>query len=164
MTQSTVTSAPVPEFTHKALVRKASAWMRNRKNCGIVCAELATANHETPDVIGFYGLGGSILVECKVSRADFCADKNKLFRRVEEMGMGDVRYFAAPKGMISPLDLPEGWGLLEMTEGRTYETKQPILKEANKRAEVKMLMSVLRRLEISTAVFVREECDPHGQA
>ncbi len=43
-----------------------------------------------------------------------------------------------------------------MTEGRTYETKQAVAKNANKRAEVKMLMSAIRRLEISSAIFVRD--------
>lgn len=144
---------------HKTLVRKSAAWLRNRKNCNVVFAELATQNNETPDVIGFHGAGGSILVECKTSRADFLADKNKIFRHHEEMGMGDARYFAAPKGLLKPDELPEGWGLLEITDadGRTYETKQATYKEANKRAEVKMLMSAIRRLEISTAVFVRAE-------
>lgn len=142
---------------HKTLVKKASAWLRNRKNCGVVFAELATQNNETPDAIGFHGAGGSILVECKTSRADYLADKNKIFRHYEDLGMGDARYFAAPKGLIKPDELPEGWGLLEITDGRTYETKQATPKQANKRAEVKMLMSAIRRLEISTAVFVRAE-------
>ncbi|MES2367661.1 MAG: hypothetical protein V4563_17425, partial [Pseudomonadota bacterium] len=130
--------------THKSLVKKAGAWLRNRKNCGVVMEELATQNTETPDALGFHGAGGSILIECKVSRADYLADKNKIFRRCEEIGMGDSRYFAAPKGLLSPNELPDGWGLLEMTEGRTYETKQAVSKNANKRAEVKMLMSAIR--------------------
>lgn len=143
--------------THKTLVKKAAAWLRNRKNCNVVFAELATQNNETPDTIGFHGAGGSILVECKTSRADFLADKNKIFRHYEEMGMGDARYFAVPKGMLKPDELPEGWGLLEMSEHQTRETKEATHKPANKRAEVKMLMSAIRRLEISTAVFVRAE-------
>lgn len=147
---------------HKTLVRKSAAWLRNRKNCNVVFAELATQNNETPDAIGFHGAGGSILVECKTSRADYLADKNKIFRHYEEMGMGDARYFAAPKGLLKPDELPEGWGLLEITDGKTYETKQATHKEANKRAEVKMLMSAIRRLEISTAVFVRAEDENAG--
>ena len=143
--------------THKFMVRKAVAWLRNRKNCGVVMAELATANNETPDALGFHGLGSSILVECKVSRSDFLADRTKLFRTFEEMGMGDARYFAIPKGLVAPHELPEGWGLIEITDSRTFETKEATQKTSNKRAEVKMLMSALRRLEIATAVFVRHE-------
>ena len=142
---------------HKTLVKRAGAWLRNRKNCCVVMEELATQNNETSDALGFYGAGGSILVECKTSRADYLADKNKIFRRAEEFGMGDTRYFAAPKGLIKPDELPEGWGLLEMSEHQTKETVEATHKPANKRAEVKMLMSAIRRLEISSAVFVRAE-------
>lgn len=143
--------------SHRELVKRAGAWLRNRKNCGVVMEELATQNNETPDAIGFYGAGGSILVECKTSRSDYLADKNKIFRRFDEMGMGDARYFAAPKGIIRPDELLEGWGLLEVGEHQIREIKEATHKPANKRAEVKMLMSAIRRLEISTAVFVREE-------
>lgn len=143
--------------SHRELVKRAGAWLRNRKNCGVVMEELATQNNETPDALGFYGAGGSILVECKCSRADYLADKAKIFRRCEEMGMGDARYFATPKGLVKPDELPEGWGLLEVGEHKIREIKEATNKPANKRAEVKMLMSAIRRLEISTAVFVREE-------
>ncbi len=116
-----------------------------------------TNDNETPDAIGFHGAGGSILVECKCSRADYLADKTKIFRHYEDMGMGDARYFAAPKGLLKPDELPDGWGLLEMSEHQTREIKEATHKPGNKRAEVKMLMSAIRRLEISTAVFVRAE-------
>lgn len=143
--------------SHRELVRRAGAWLRNRKNCGVVMEELATQNNETPDALGFYGAGGSILIECKTSRADYLADKIKIFRRCEEIGMGDARYFATPKGLLKPDELPEGWGLLEIGEHQIREVKEATHKPANKRAEVKMLMSAIRRLELSTAVFVREE-------
>lgn len=146
--------------SHRELVKRAGAWLRNRKNCGVVMEELATQNNETPDALGFYGAGGSILVECKTSRADYLADKNKIFRRCEEMGMGDARYFATPKGLLKPDEVPDGWGLLEVGEHQIREIKEATHKPANKRAEVKMLMSAIRRLEISTAVFVREEHNP----
>lgn len=144
---------------HRELVKRCGAWLRNRKHCLVVMEELGTQNTETPDDIGFHGAGRSILVECKTSRADYLADKNKIFRRCEEMGMGDVRYFAAPKGLLKPDELPEGWGLLEVGKHQIREAKEPVRKEADKRAEVKMLMSAIRRLEISSAVFVRREPD-----
>ncbi len=46
---------------------------------------------------------------------------------------------------------------MEVSERQIKETKQPIQKTANKRAEVKMLISAIRRLEISTAIFVQQE-------
>jgi len=122
-----------------------------------VVTELSTQCHETPDVIGFHGAGGSILVECKVSRSDFLADRNKDFRRFPESGMGDLRFYAAPPGVVLESDDLGAWGLLEIREHQIKIIREAKPQEASKCSEVKLLMSVLRRLEISTAVFVREE-------
>jgi hypothetical protein len=145
-------------LTHKDLVRKARAWLENTMRCTVVMSELATRNTETPDSIGFYAGGGSILVECKASRADFLADKNKIFRREEERGMGDHRYFMVSAKLISPEEVPDPWGLIEIYPSeRARIVKEAKLATTNKSAEITMLVSVLRRLEISTAVFVRHE-------
>ena len=53
--------------------------------------------------------------------------------------------------------IPDGWGLLEVDERCVRELKMPERKEANKRNECVMLMSVIRRLEIATAVYVVAE-------
>lgn len=151
-------------MAHKELVNKAAKWLRttNRNihfRCSIVIAELVTANSEVPDVLGFR-YGSSVLIECKASRADFLSDKKKYFRREPENGMGDVRYFFAPKGLISEEELPEGWGLLEcssMSSSVRLKKESEGFKNADKHAEVIMLASVIRRLEISTAVFVQRE-------
>ena len=71
--------------------------------------------------------------------------------------MGNHRYYAAPAGMIKPEELPEGWGLLEVEPRGVKKIIDPEPKEANKQRECIMLMSALRRLEISTAVFVRQD-------
>jgi len=121
-------------------------------------SELTTRNTETPDVIGWVGGAFSTLIECKVSRADFLSDKHKIFRRCEEMGMGDLRYYAAPKGVLTADDMPYGWGLFEV-DSYIRETKEATTKTANKSTECVMLMSALRRLEISTAVYVVQESE-----
>lgn len=146
-------------MTHKELVKRARAWLTNHERCTVVLAELATTyNTETPDAIGFHSSGGgSVLVECKASRADFLADKNKVFRREEERGMGDRRYFLVPAKLIAPAEVPDSWGLLEMYDRQILEAKEAPFATANKNAEIVMLVSVLRRLELSTAVFVRHE-------
>jgi hypothetical protein len=129
-------------MTHKDLVRKAGAWLTNNRRCTVVLTELATQNNETPDAIGFFASGGaSILVECKASRADFLADKNKIFRREQERGMGDHRYFLVPAKLITPDELPESWGLLEMHEKQIREVKKATYTAANKSAEVVMLVT-----------------------
>ena len=143
--------------SHKDVVRRMAAWLRNSIGCNVVMAELTTANPETPDVLGFRTGGHSILIEVKVSRADFLADKNKSFRRQMDRGMGDMRYFAAPKGLLKADEMPENWGLLEVEERCVRVRKEPERQEANKRAEVAMLTSAIRRLELSTAVFVRAD-------
>jgi hypothetical protein len=145
------------EWTHKKLVNRMANWLKNSKRYTVVFSELTTRNNETPDVIGWVGNAFSTLIECKVSVSDFRADKKKVFRRAAELGMGDFRYFAAPLGVIARTEIPDGWGLLEVGERSVRESIAPTLMTSNKNAECVMLMSALRRLEISTAVYVVSE-------
>jgi hypothetical protein len=144
-------------MTHKQLCTRISLWLKNVRRYTVVATELSTAASETPDVIGWHGTAESMLIECKVSRADFLSDKDKFFRRQEEYGMGNYRFYAAPEGMINHDELPDGWGLLEVHGKQINTRKLAVRKTANKANECKMLMSILRRVEISTAVFVRQE-------
>lgn len=143
--------------THKQLVTRIATWYKNSYQSCIVMAELKTVALEIPDVIVWKSGAHSILIECKTSRADFLSDKDKFFRQQESYGMGDERYYAAPTGMIRPEELPQGWGLYEVDEKFVREVRRAEIKHANKRHECIMLMSMLRRLEISTAVFVRHD-------
>jgi len=143
--------------THNQLVRRIATWFKNRHQSSIVMAEFVTVAQEIPDVLAMQSGARSVLVECKVSRSDFLSDKDKFFRRQEEYGVGDRRYYAAPEGIIKDEELPDGWGLLEVRPHSILERVEPKDKEANKRSECIMLMSALRRLEISTAVFVIQE-------
>src|SRR3990172_699172 len=145
-------------MTHKQAVKRMALWLRNSRGYAVVMAErTATIVSEQPDVIGWHGNAASVLIECKVSRSDFLADKLKSFRRMEEQGVGDLRYFAVPKGLLIPDDMPEGWGLLEIGEHQVREKLPARPKMSNKKAEVSMLVSCIRRLEISATVFVRQE-------
>jgi hypothetical protein len=145
------------QWTHKGLVKRMSAWLKNSKRNTVVISELATRNNETPDVIGWIGGAHSTLIECKTSLSDFRADAKKVFRRYQEYGVGDIRYFAAPPGIIPHSEVPEGWGLLEVHEHHVREVVKPTHLGGNKANECVMLMSALRRLEISTAVYVVHE-------
>ena len=105
----------VASSEHAALVQRASKWLL-RVGMGRVVAECCphwTVEH--PDSIGWNMYGWSILVECKVSRADFLADvlKRKKWAENGYCGMGHERYYLTPQGLLSPSDIPEGWGLLE---------------------------------------------------
>ncbi len=135
-------------------------YLKNSVGCTVVVTELGTQNNENPDVIGFKYAGHSTLIEVKVSRSDFLSDRSKRFRREMELGMGDLRYFAAPKGLLKAEEMPESWGLLEIEDRCVRVRKEAVHQTANKKAEVVVLMSALRRVEIATAVYVRTEDEP----
>ena len=141
-------------MTHKQIVQKAKNWLTGTKRYTIAIAELTTIESETPDVIGFRSIGGvSILLECKVSRSDFLHDKKKPHRNYG-VGMGNERYFYTPTGLLNVDELPEGWGLLENDGRCTTIVKKAEWREADKSAEVAFLTSIIRRLQLSTCVYV----------
>ena len=147
-------------WTHKTLVRRMAGWLKHTKGNLVVMTELATRNSETPDVIGWVSGASSTLIECKVSRADFLADGKKWFRLREERGVGDLRYMAAPVGLLCADEMPERWGLLEVTQQQVRVAKEAEPTKAHKGRECVMLMSALRRLKITTAVYVVAEETP----
>jgi hypothetical protein len=115
-------------WTHQALCDKAVSWLGRPKSqqghgCHVAVSEVPSGwNGEIPDAIGFretgeprFGDSGSVLVEVKVSRADFLADKKKPHRINPETGMGNWRYYLCPEGLIHPSELPDKWGLLYVT-------------------------------------------------
>ncbi|AFX93587.1 hypothetical protein G646_gp119 [Serratia phage phiMAM1] len=102
--------------THSEGCAIAANFLKTKCNCGIVFIEPNPwGNSESPDAIGFRIMGVSILIEVKVSRADFMSDKNKPHRKDPTTGMGTYRFYACPEGVIKPEDLPPGWGLLYFT-------------------------------------------------
>jgi hypothetical protein len=137
-------------MTHQKLVKTAVAWLR-RYGCGVVLSEQSCASGETPDAIGWKRACHSVVVECKVSRTDFLADREKPFRLKPDKGMGCERFYLTPAGLISPDELLEGWGLLEL---RGREVVQ-VVAGANKmrtaggfRYEMNLLLASLRRVEV----------------
>lgn len=148
-------------MTHSDLVKIAYKWLM-AQNCGFAFMEIkaCTLSGEIPDAIGFKS-DCTILIECKASRADFLADKKKYFRVHPEAGMGDHRFFMAPKGMIAKDELPEGWGLIVVNEkGKArrvhggpgpgsnmwYAPYAPF--KGCRQSEQAMMYSALRRLHI----------------
>jgi len=99
---------------HRDLIEVAYKWVLKSTSCGVAFKELVTCNAETPDVIGFGHDGHSVLIECKVSRSDFYADRKKPFRINPDLGMGTQRFYCCPVGIISFEELPNKWGLLEV--------------------------------------------------
>jgi hypothetical protein len=139
-------------MTHQQLVHLAEDWLRRRYRCGIVLSEQSCGSGETPDVIGWKGKCRSVVVECKVSRADFFVDQEKPFRKSPELGMGCERFYLAPSGMIEKHDLPARWGLLEC-KGREVQiaVKPSRISQRSETGlmwEMNLLLASLRRVEV----------------
>ena len=137
-------------MTHAKLVSIAVRWLRSYR-CGVVLSEQACVSGEMPDAIGWKKACHSVLVESKVSRGDFLADRDKPFRLKPEIGVGCERYYLAPRGMIRIEELPVGWGLLEVS-GREVERAKSSAKNLRSAIgfgyEMNLLLASLRRVEV----------------
>lgn len=136
--------------SHADLVRVVQRWLRVERKHVPVLAEPSTHRHvEEPDVIGWLGHRSSV-VECKVSRADFLADKRKPFRSKPELGMGVERWYAAPPGIIRASELPPRWGLIEVDFARNDRVRIVLAPSShtarNVDGENAFLVSAYRRL------------------
>ncbi|MFB3815938.1 MAG: hypothetical protein ACE14L_17680 [Terriglobales bacterium] len=139
-------------LTHARLVQRAVDWLRCEYGCGIILSEQYCASGEVPDAIGWKGACHSVLVECKVSRADFLADAGKPFRLRPEEGLGCERFYLAPAGLISPDELPTNWGLLECTARAVRMAVKPSRRDQRTTVglmkEMNLLLASLRRVEL----------------
>ncbi len=105
-------------MTHDDLNQIAKRWLLRAQSakgpgCKVAFVEVgAVGDGERADAWGYrWGWEGcSVLVESKVSRSDFLADRKKPHR--QSGGMGEYRYFICPEGIINVDDLPDRWGLL----------------------------------------------------
>lgn len=137
-------------MTHAQLVEFAVRWLRSYR-CGVVLSEQACASGEMPDALGWKRACHSVLVECKISRADFLADREKPFRQKPHIGVGCERFYLVPKGMLRTEELPQGWGLLELHNRKVeiVRPSEPDLRTATGfRYEMNLLLASLRRVEV----------------
>jgi hypothetical protein len=137
-------------MTHAHLVERAVRWLRSYR-CGVVLSEQACVSGEMPDAIGWKRANHSVLVECKITRADFLADRGKPFRQKPEQGVGSERFYLTPPTLVKLEELPAGWGLLELRCGR-IEVVQASAKNLRTapgfRYEMNLLLASLRRVEV----------------
>lgn len=134
-------------MTHDDLVQRAVRWLRNTRKCPVVLAEYTSALPVIPDAIGFWR-AHSILVECKVSRADFRADRHKPSHR-GGWGPGRERWYMTPPGLVRPDEVPEGWGLLEAHARIVRRIVEPSVRhEDSVRYDMEMLVSAMRRHQL----------------
>ncbi len=140
------------EAKHGQLIARAVEWLRRHYKCGIILSEQYCATGEVPDVIAWKGRSKSVLVECKVSRADFLADAAKPFRQKPEDGMGSQRFYMAPAGVIRAEELPKHWGLLELRAREVRMTVKPgradLRSAVGLMKEMNLLLASLRRVEV----------------
>ena len=118
---------------HYELCIQGALWLRSRCHCEkwqnpwrYIWVEAGLVG-ENPDIFAYNG-DRTLIVEVKTSHQDFLNDRKKPWRRPEYRNkMGMYRYYLAPKGIIQPSELPDGWGLLEwdgtLTRGRFNITK-----------------------------------------
>lgn len=140
-------------MTHNELVQAGYKWLIGI-GCSFALAEFKTFSIEYPDVIGWKS-GFSILIECKTSLKDFRADRKKIFREHEYLGVGYYRFYLSPENVISPNILPEKWGLLWLTNNNRIKkivapkgniwTNWPFF-ERDMQSEITILCSALRRV------------------
>jgi hypothetical protein len=149
----------IKQISHKELCRIAAIWLQNYWGCNVVARELGTSAGEIPDAFGVKH-GICYLIECNATRSDFLADGKKIFRIDPALGIGSYRYFICPAGLIQPEEVPENWGLLWKHDFQTRVVKEPECQESNAISEKILLTSIIRRLEISSCVFVSPETPP----
>jgi hypothetical protein len=135
-------------------------WLK-RNGFAVVGTEIVAAGcREQADAIGFR-MSCSVVIESKVSRADFLADRKKPERN--KGGLGVYRFYICPPGVIREDDLPDKWGLLYADAGKVVEIVRPrgnvwppfstrmegwdkFKHEPNLEAERQVLFSLCRRL------------------
>lgn len=114
----------MPGAEHDNLTGLGARWLK-RQGFPIVATEInAAGSREQADVVGFRSTCSAI-IEVKVSRADFLADRKKPERQMDGMGLGVYRFYLCPTGMIRPEDLPTKWGLLYSSDGKVVEVVKP---------------------------------------
>ncbi|MBV8476772.1 MAG: hypothetical protein JO249_06355 [Acidobacteria bacterium] len=138
-------------MTHGRLIGLAEGWLR-RQGCRIVLSEQTADCGEIPDAIGWTADCRSIVIECKVSRADFAADRQKLARQRPKGAMGCERWYLAAAGLLKVNEIPQEWGLLQVRQGRVEVVVRPQSGSQRKHlgimSEMALLLASLRRVEV----------------
>lgn len=127
-------------FSHNDLCVLGAKWLRSGSlhNCKSVMIECGSFS-ERPDVIGFrYNTApyGSVLLEAKTSRSDFLSDKKKKHKLHGE-GMGKWRYYICPKGILCAEDMPDGWGLLHVSDSGRIKVIKGVFEDKSSYTRIK---------------------------
>lgn len=159
--------------THDDLVELGAGWLK-RQGFPVIASEISAAGcREQADLVAFRSTC-SVVIEVKVSRADFKADAKKPERHVDGAGLGVYRFYLCPAGLILQEDLPPRWGLLHAQNGTISDIVRPrgniwpahgsdlagwaeFQHQPNLDAERAALFSIARRLARGEAIMARSE-------
>jgi hypothetical protein len=143
------------EATHRDLCKIAAKYLKTH---GITPFQRATyavceleRQGESPDAFGF-GYHTQ-LIEVKVSRSDFLADKKKFWRQNPKEGLGNFRSYLCPAGLIMKEELPDNWGLLYYENNKVVVIKRPEWQVSAHESEIHLITNILRREGIKPQVF-----------
>lgn len=103
--------ASMPSIDHESQNKQALQWLK-KQGFSVRSSNIQSiGSRERVDVIGFRNQV-SCLIESKVSRSDFLADRKKPERNGIRVGVGLYRFYICPEGLLKPEDIPDNWGLL----------------------------------------------------
>ncbi len=123
---------PVAALTHDEIGEVAVKKLKALGYIASLANITSAAAGEQPDALGVKACGESFLVEVKVSRNDFMADKKKTWRQDGNTAIGNYRAYLTPAGLLKPEEIPYGWQLWEV-HGKTKPVVKIIKGELVKR-------------------------------
>jgi hypothetical protein len=94
-----------------------------------------------------------IAYEIKVTRADFARELADPMKREPAEALADECYFATPKGLIRPDEVPEGWGLIEIVANGLRVSKRAQQRNVSA-MPVSFVASIARRSTDQTATVL----------
>lgn len=103
-------------MNHADLVNRAARWLLNSLRCKLVIVNAKPWScREHVDAIGWNQAGESVVVECKMTVEDFCADRRKTWRTYSK-GMGFKKFYMISESLWHSekerLFVPHSIGLL----------------------------------------------------
>lgn len=105
-------------MTHDEMADFAAERMRTKGYTMVWSNMRSTSCSEQPDVMALKSLFDCVIIEVKTSRGDFFADKKKPWRNGTVNGMGSERVYLTPPNLLKPEEIPYGWQLWELHEGK----------------------------------------------
>jgi hypothetical protein len=168
----------MPSYLHDQQAVLGAKWFK-RQGFAVVATDLMSVGvSERADVVAFRsGRNRPVcgVIESKISRSDFLADRNKLHRSVA--GLGVYRFYICPSGLILPEELPAKWGLLYVQGNRVIDVVRPqgnhwpdydtpsrgwddFKHESDAQAEAHALFSIARLLAIGKPTIKTPKAQP----